>query len=631
MFEVDNEEETSKRHFCRRSLIFGGVQAAAFGLIGWRLFKLQVVDTGKYIPLAEENRINLQVLAPKRGRILDRRGVPLADNEESFRATLTPALAGDVAGVLTLFRRLVPITAEEAERIVRRTRKQSRNMATVIAADLSFEQVAQINLYAPHLPGIRTEIGWRRRYRQGPAVGHVVGYVGGIDKPSVDDDPVKRLPGMRVGKTGVEVEMEDELRGEGGAQKIEVDARGHVIRNLETVEPKAGADVTLTIDAALQRRVMERLSKERRASCVVIDVGNGEIAVMASTPGYDPADIVDAPSEEVRRRIFTSEEKPMLNRAAGGLYPPGSTFKIVTALAALQAGRATRHEHVTCGGGFDLGNRTFRCWKRSGHGEVDLHRAIKESCDVYFFEMARRLGIETLADTARLMGLGVTYDCGLPHKTGVVPDPDWKRGQWEASWLGGDTLLTGIGQGYVLSTPLQLAVMMARVASGKSIDPTIVKRGGAALEFATLGIEPAHLQAVREGLTAVVNEEGGTGSEAQLGDGAPLVAGKTGTSQVNRASTDAVQEALPWGERDHALFVAYVPADAPRYALATVVEHGGGGGAVAAPLARDIIEIVLEANPLAGPQGAGPQGTGPQGAGPPLDAPVGAAAKTEPG
>jgi penicillin-binding protein 2 len=340
------------------------------------------------------------------------------------------------------------------------------------------------------------------------------------------------------------------------------------------------------------------LQRERRAACVVIDVSGGEIVAMASSPGYDPADIVDAASDDIRQRILNSEEKPMLNRATGGLYPPGSTFKIITALAALQAGRTEPKEKVDCDGHYELADRKFRCWNRSGHGRVDLHRALKESCDVYFFEMARRLGIETLSDTARLLGLGVTYDLGLPHKTGVVPDPDWKRGQWDARWLGGETLLTGIGQGYVLSTPLQLAVMMARVASGRSVDPTLVRRDGPAPEFASLGIEQRHLAAVRDALAAVVNEEGGTGSAARLDEGQPLVAGKTGTSQVHRASTDAAHDSLEWHERDHALFVAYVPADAPRFAVAAVVEHGGGGGTAAAPLVRDVIEAVLDADPL---------------------------------
>ncbi len=431
MFEHDNEEGSAKRTFTRRTMLVGGVQAAAFSLLGWRLFKLQVVDQGKYVPLAEENRINLQILAPKRGRILDRRGIVLAENEEIFRASLTPALAGDVPTVLALFRRIVPITADEAEKFARRAKKQSRNTAIIIATDLTFEQVAQINLYAPHLPGVRTEISWRRRYRQGPAAGHVVGYVGSIERPGINDDPVKRLPGVRVGKTGVEIGMETVLCGEGGAQKIEVDARGRIVRNLELVEPVAGRDVGLTIEMGLQRRIADRLLRERRASCVVIDVAGGEIVAMASSPGYDPSDIVDAASDEIRQRIFNSEEKPMLNRATGGLYPPGSTFKIITAIAALQAGRTEPKEQVTCDGHYEMADRKFRCWNRTGHGPVDLRRAIKESCDVYFFEMARRLGIETLSDTARLLGLGVTYDLGLPHKTGVVPDPDWKRGQWE--------------------------------------------------------------------------------------------------------------------------------------------------------------------------------------------------------
>jgi penicillin-binding protein 2 len=609
MLEHDNEEKAAKKRFSRRVFLLGGTQAAGFGLVGWRLFQLQVIEEGRYAPLADDNRVNLQVVAPKRGRLLDRRGAVLADNEETFRATLTPATTRDISGSLATFRRIVPLTPDEVEKIIRRAKKQNRNISIPIATNITFDQVAQINLMAPQLPGIRTEILWQRRYHGGAPAGHVVGYVGSVERVSVDDDAVMRLPEMRVGKSGVEAGLDVELRGTGGTQKIEVDARGRIVRYLESSPAKPGRDIALTIDTNLQRQVLERLQSERRAACVVLDIAGGEIVAMASTPSYDPAEIADGISDDAWQRLMLSDDKPLLNRAIGGQYPPGSTFKMVTALAALQAGLADLKERVRCDGQYELADQTYRCWKRSGHGAMTLHEAIRSSCDVYFFELARRLGIEALADTARMLGLGQTYACGLvQQKAGLVPDPDWKRGRWNAGWLGGETVLTGIGQGYMLSTPLQLAVMTARIASGKIVEPTLVKRDAASPlpVFESLALQGAHLEAVRKGMIAVVNEDGGTGSKAVLGDNRPVVAGKTGTSQISRASSERAQADLTWEQRDHALFVAYVPADAPRYAFAAIVEHGGGGGTTAAPLVRDVMNMVLELDPIAN---AGVSGT----------------------
>jgi penicillin-binding protein 2 len=606
MSDLDDDERAHRMMFSRRALILGGVQAAGLGILGLRFFNLQVVQEGRYAPLAEENRINLQVVAPKRGRILDRNGVELASNEEVFRAILIPALTADVKASLAQFRRIVPLTQEDAEKIARRAKKQNRNIAIPIASDLTYEQVAKINVFAPQLPGIRTEIGWRRRYRQGPAVGHIVGYTGSVERLSLDDDAVMRLPGARIGKSGIEAGQEAALRGRGGAQKIEVDARGRIVRTLENLDPVAGRDVALTIDVGLQRRVMERLQAERRASCVGIEIATGDVVVMASTPGYDPAEVAEGLSADAWQRLAGSAERPITNRAISGQYPPGSTFKMVTALAALQAKRVNTVERVTCTGRYVLGDTTFRCWNRSGHGAVNIHEALRSSCDVFFFEMARRLGIETLADVARLCGLGTAYDCGLSDpKAGLVPDPDWKRGRLIGGWLGGETILAGIGQGYMLTTPVQLAVMTARIASGKAVVPSLVKRGAdsAAAAFESLGFDEAHLGAVRNGLIAVVNDDEGTGKNAALGPGMPRVAGKTGTSQVSGASSDRAQDALPWKLRDHALFVSYLPAAVPRYAFSAIVEHGGGGGAVAAPLVRDIMTMVLERD-AAAPLGA---------------------------
>lgn len=611
MFEHDNEERQARHAFTRRAILMGGGQLLGFSALAWRLFQLQVLDEGRYDPLADENRTSLQVLIPKRGRILDRNGAVLADSEETFRVTLTPALAGDVASVLEEFRRFVPLRQDEVEQIARRAKRQSRNMPITIASDIPFDMLARINLFAPYLPGIRTEVAWRRRCRAGLAAGHVVGYVGSVERLSIDDDALMRVPQMRIGKSGVEAGMEQELRGDGGVQKIEVDARGRMMRNLEVRDPVPGRDVQLTIDSGLQWRVFERVRNERRAACVVLDVKGGEIVAMASTPSYDPALVTDTVDEAAWRRLLADKEKPLLNRAIGGQYPPGSTFKMATALAGLHMGAITPAEKLTCRGYYDLADHRFRCWNRTGHGPVSLHEALRESCDVYFFEVARRLGIDAIADMARMLGMGQIYNCGLPQqKAGLVADPDWKRGRWNAGWLAGETVLAGIGQGYMLASPLQLAVMAARVATGRSVEPTIIKYSGnpRAGEFPELGLDETKLAAVRRGLKAVVNEDGGTGRNAALSEGKPLVAGKTGTSQVHSHSVNVPQEALPWEQRDHALFIGYVPADAPRYAVAAVVEHGGAGGTVAAPLVRDVIDSVLDVDPAGAAAGRGVQG-----------------------
>ncbi|MGQ0457015.1 MAG: penicillin-binding protein 2 [Hyphomicrobium sp.] len=596
MFADRDDETAGRARFTRRMALLGGLQAAALTAVGWRYFQVQVLDSGLYAPLAESNRIALQVLAPKRGRILDRTGRVIADNDETFRAAITPALAGDVAAALWAASAVLPLSEEDIEKIIRRTKKQSRNVPAVIADDLTFEQVARLNVLAPELPGVRTDVVWRRRYAEGAAVGHVVGYVGPVDRIGIDDDAAMRLPEARIGKSGAEAALETELRGAGGVQRIEVDARGRTVRDLDLTAAANGRDVNLAIDVELQRRVLARLQRERRAACVVLDVETGEVVVMASTPGYDPGAIVDGISEDAWRKLVESEEKPLLNRAVSGQYPPGSTFKMATALAALKRGVVRLNEQISCDGSFEFRALTFRCWRRSGHGPMTLHEALRSSCDAYFFELARRAGIDALADAARQLGLGQTYDGGLPRqKPGLIPDPNWKRGKWNTGWHGGETILAGIGQGYVLATPLQLAVMTARLASGRQVAPTLMRAeaGVAASAFANLPFESKHLEAVRSAMVAVVNEDGGTGVNAQL-NGGPQIAGKTGTSQVSRASTDARTEDLAWRDRDHALFVGYLPAHSPRYAAAAVVEHGGGGGSTAAPLVRDVLGLVWD-------------------------------------
>lgn len=598
----------NRASFTRRTLLLGAAQACGFGLLGGRLYQLQVMEGRRYAPLADDNRIDIEAVAPVRGRIFDRGGHLLAGNEETFYVRLRSAGRGGLEESLRRLDEIVPLYPQVKDAAIARLRKSRYGFSMVLARDLTFEQVAAINLLAPQLPGVETGTAYRRRYFHGIAMGHVTGYVGRVETLALDDDPVMRLETVKIGKAGAERGLEEELRGKGGSRKFEVDAHGRIIRVLEEAEPVAGEDIVLSVDLKLQERVVERLQQEGRAALVVLDIASGEIVSMASVPTYDPAFIARRLSGTAWKKMVKGETNSLLNRAVGGLYPPGSTFKMVTALAGLEAGAMRLDEEIECRGSYVLADSTFRCWNRAGHGRCNLHRAIRESCDCYFYEIANRIGINAIAAMGRKLGLGQIYKCAVPtQKRGIVPDADWKKTRHRAAWFGGETVLAGIGQGYVLTSPLQLAVMTARIASGRAVVPEIRRApnaaGGPLGAFSPLAIDEKALAAVRRAMVAVVNEAGGTGSRAQPDNGSVVVAGKTGTSQVvsNSARREDGADNRE-GPRDHALFVSYFPADKPRYAIAAVVENGGGGGATAAPLVKDVIEAILRDDPAARPE-----------------------------
>ncbi|MDH3580036.1 MAG: penicillin-binding protein 2 [Hyphomicrobiales bacterium] len=593
-----------KRRFTRRALMIGTGQLGLFGLLGWRLHSLQVVEASKFALLAEENRINLQLLAPERGLIVDRFGKTVADNTNSYRVLLVPDLSNDVAASLDRLERIITVSEEARARVLRQARRQSPYIPIVVANSLTWREFAQINILAPGLPGIQTDILPVRRYRNGYAMAHIVGYVGAANKHEVNDDPVVRLPGFRIGKSGVERGFERALRGVAGNVKLEVDARGRAIRKLEQIGAHKGRELVLTIDEHIQAKAMERIAEERRAAIVALDARTGEIIAMASTPSYDLNSIVKGLTANYWNDLASAPDDPMTNKAVRGQYPPGSTFKMVTALAGLEAGVITEKTKFHCYGGYSYHRAHFGCWKRGGHRAVRLHKAIKQSCDVYFYTVAEKIGIKKLSAMGRKLGLGQTYDFGFPQqKAGVMPTPGWKRATLGLPWYGGETIIAGIGQGFVLTTPLQLAVMTARIATGRQVVPRIVRPDPdePAKLPEKLGIPEDHLQAVRTGMWAVVNEGGGTAGRARLGIAGVEMAGKTGTSQVNSASSGRKSSQLKWEQRDHGLFVAFAPADNPRYAVAVVVEHGGSGSRAASPVARDIMIELVNRDPLAKP------------------------------
>ena len=600
-------ERDAAPRLTRRGLLLGAGMAGVMGVLAWRMRELQVVEADQYRLLAEENRINIRLIPPARGRIFDREGRPLAVNRRNYRVVLVREQAGDVEAALDRLSALIPISERDRERALRETRRKAAFVPVTVAEHLSWEDFARVAANAPALPGVDVESGLTRLYPEGAALAHVVGYVGRVNERELEADagatPLLQIPDFRIGKTGVEIKAEDRLRGEAGLSRIEVNARGRTVRELGREEGRPGDDLQLTVDLDLQRYAMERLDGES-ASVVLMDCATGDLLVSASSPGYDPNPFVFGISTDAWNALLHDPYRPLADKAVSGLYPPGSTWKMVVALAGLEAGLLDPKETVFCNGRLKLGNRYFHCWRWGGHGHVALQESLSESCDVYYYEMARRVGIDRISDMAGRLGLGVGHELPLPAvREGLAPTRDWKLGARGEAWLVGDTFNAGIGQGFVLTSPLQLAVMTARIATGRAVSPRLV-RGAAGRplpdpEPPLLDVSGAHLRMVREGMLAVMHDRRGTARASRILAEGSRMAGKTGTSQVRRitAAERATgvfrNEDLPWERRDHALFVCYAPIAAPRYAVSVIVEHGGSGSKAAAPIARDLMMRLL--------------------------------------
>lgn len=601
MSAYDRDAER-QRMLGRRTLVLGGIQAAAVSTLVARLYYLQIVESDRYTMLAEDNRISLRLLAPPRGMITDRFGVPLAVNEQNFSAVIVAERAGDVQQILDEVGKLVPLT-EGDERRIQRDIQRSRSFAQItLKENLTWDQMAAIEVNLPDLPGVSIDVGQVRAYPFGEAMSHVLGYVGAASEKDVEGsrDPLLTLPGFKVGKGGIERQYDQALRGVAGSRQLEVNAVGRVIRELSRDPGQPGREVTLTIDAKLQHYMHQRLSAEQSAAAVVMDVHTGGIHALCSNPSFDPNQFARGIGYDAYQGLLNDERTPLINKAIAGQYPPGSTFKMLTALAALESGIVTGDHRVYCSGHMELGSHRFHCWRRGGHGGMDMLNALAQSCDVYFYDIAQRIGMDRIADMARRFGLGSRVGLELPgERPGLIPDPRWKRQTLKQPWHQGETLIASMGQGYVLTTPLQLAVMTARLASGRAVQPHVTKsvqdQFTETTEWPRIDVKPENLALVLKGMNAVSNTPSGTGYRGRITVPGMELAGKSGSAQVRRISmaerSSGVRrnEDLPWRERDHALFVAYAPAHAPRYACSVIVEHGGGGGAVAAPIARDIL------------------------------------------
>ena len=613
---TDSTGNVRFKTFSRRAAIVGGVQLVVFAGLASRMYYLQVLKSSEYQMLAEENRVNMRLLAPLRGEIIDRFGVVLATNRQNFRVLLIPEQTPEIEETLAKLGRIVELSETQWKRVLRDARRSPAFMPITVSENLTWENFAQVNIHEPDLPGIQPDVGETRHYPHGSALAHVVGYVAGVSERDLEDeDPLLKLPGFRIGKSGLERRLDIELRGSAGASHVEVNAFGRVIRELSKDPGTPGAQVVLTLDMDVQQFATEQLAGQA-ASAVVMDIHTGDIIACASAPAYDPNDFNVGLSHAKWQSLLDNPFHPLVNKAIAGQYPPGSTFKMVVASAAVDSGLVDPNQQVHCSGKTTLGNHDFHCWKRRGHGFVDMQGALMHSCDTYFYETAKRIGIDRISEMARRFGLGGTLGFEVPgEKPGLVPTRGWKRATTGVPWQQGETLIAGIGQGYLLTTPLQLAVMTARLANGGlAVVPRLVRSvEGQETERSIaepIGVSDKALALVREGMNLVSNSPRGTAFRARIKEPGMSLAGKTGTAQVRRitrAERDSgvlSNSELEWRQRDHALFVAFAPVERPRYAISVVVEHGGSGSGVAAPIARDIMRRVLERDPT-GEHGVG--------------------------
>ena len=575
--------------FDRRVFVIGSLQLGVGVLLAARLGYLTVAENTKYAAAAESNRVNLTLIPPRRGAILDRNGAALAANRAAFRVDVVPERLIEPDKTLATLADLLALSPERLQDVRDRLETAHGFRPVEVASDIDFDKFAAVSLRAPELPGVVPQRGYSRSYPTGPSVAHLIGYVGPATAEEYERDrnPLLITPGFKIGKDGLEKHFEEHLRGVPGARRVVATASGRIVKDLGLREDVPGETLHLTINGPLQDFAARRIGLES-AAVTVIDCHTGEILALVSMPAFDPNRFVGGIGRIEWKMLNEDDHIPLLNKALRGLYPPGSTMKPMATLA-LQMHGVSPDERINCGGGLRLGSRYFRC--DAVHGSMDMRSAIEHSCNTYFWTMANRVGYDAIAPMARQLGLGQQFDLPLSaQRYGTIPDAAWKMKRYKQAWTGADSLNASIGQGYVSVSPLQLAVMVARIASGRNLQPSVVlgqiKQPGPALTFT-----PEQLSVAHDGMFRVVNGSGtARGSQLKLGD--IRMAGKTGTAQVRALVARGGGGA--WKFRDHSLFVCYAPADAPRYAMSVVVEHGTQGARAAAPIARDVMTFLFD-------------------------------------
>lgn len=596
-----SDKNKMKMYTRRATLVSAGMMLLSSALVG-RMYYLQVTSRSKYELLAEQNRISVRLLAPTRGDIIDRYGIPFATSTTDYRINVIPEETEGLQDTLDAIGAYIPISERDNERILRASKKQRSFLPINVANNLDWETFSKMNVNMPDLPGIQPDVGTTRLYPQGKLGAHIIGYVGAVNEQELqdDNDPLLELPDFKIGKNGIEKVLDDRLRGGAGNSQVEVNVLGRVIRELERQDPVPGNQARLTLDLEMQSYIAERV-KEDTAGVVVMDIHTGEIHAIVSNPSFDPNDFNGGISQVKWDALRNDIRKPLVNKPVSGQYSPGSTFKMIVALAGLEDGIITAEDTKYCGYRYPFGDRVFHCWNKNGHGNINVVQALAQSCDVYFYRLARELGIDKIHAMAARFGIGERFNIGIMSEArGINPNGNWKFGMVGERWQGGDTINVAIGQGYVSTTALQLAVMTSRLANGgKMVYPKIYFDENNNLIPEDMGINPEHLEIVLKGMEDVYNHQRGTGFPYRLRNKEYKLGGKSGTTQVRGISVAERQagvidnEDLEWAKRDHGLFVAYGPTENPKYAVSVLLEHGGGGSA-AAPIARDVLEWVID-------------------------------------
>ena len=596
MFYSDQKKQVSL--YNRRTFILFLLKLSLFSAVGWRLYNIQILDSSKYKTMSKKNQIDLEIIFPVRGKIFDRNKVLIAKNEKVYDVYLIPENTKSINNTLNALSQFIDIDFAKRRKVIELSTQVKKFEKIKIFENISWSVLEKIETNKYNLEGIFIAEDYLRVYPYRDQLSHLLGYISKPNQQELTLPFISKMPNLDIGKEGLEKSFNPLLVGKAGQREIEVNSNGRIIREISKVDSIRGEEVSLSIDLRIQQYAINLLKSHRAGSINVINIKNGEILCMASTPTYDPNKIIQKPNKEYWESILANSLSPLTNRSIQGLYSPGSTFKMIVAIAALKHGIINIDTTHSCTGKIGFGNRLYHCWKTNGHGKMNVTDAIKQSCDVFFYEISKKLGIDKIAEVAIDFGLGQSYDISMPNqKTGIVPNKKWKKENIGESWYAGETLISAIGQGFVLTNPFQLAVMTSIIASnGKIVEPTIIKDNP--VSFKTNEKYSNEIKIIKKAMFQVVNENKGTAFKSRLED--IKFAGKTGTSQVRRISLseresdDFREKEQEWKNRDHALFVGYTPYDDPKYSISVIIEHGGSGASTAAPIAKQVFNYINE-------------------------------------
>ena len=595
-----SEQKKQITTYNRRTFFLFLLKLSLFTAVGWRIYNIQILDSSKYETLSKKNQIDLEIIFPLRGKIFDRNNILIADNEKVYDVYLIPENTKSINNTLNSLSKFIKIDFAKRRKIIQLTSKVKKFEKIKIFENISWSNLEKIETNKYNLEGIFIAEDHLRIYPYKEVFSHLLGYISKPNQKELSLPFISKMPNLDIGKEGLEKSFNPLLVGKAGQREIEVNSTGRVIREISKVDSIQGKELHLSLDSRIQEYAVNLLQSYRAGSINVINIKNGEILCMASTPTYDPNKIIKKPNQEYWDSILSNSLSPLTNRSLQGLYSPGSTFKMIVAIAALKYGVISSKSTHSCSGKIEFGDRLYHCWKTNGHGKMDVTNAITQSCDVFFYEISKKLGIDKIAKVAEDFGLGQIFDISMPNqKKGIIPSKKWKKTTLGESWYAGETLISGIGQGFVLTSPFQLAVMTSIIASdGKIVEPTILKSKN--INFKTNSKYSDEIKIIKKAMFKVVNVNKGTAFKSRLQD--VKFSGKTGTSQVRsislseRESDEFRKKEQEWKKRDHALFVGYIPYDDPQYAISVIIEHGGSGASTAAPIAKQVFNYIHKLN-----------------------------------